>query len=129
MKKTYMYAAAFSLVALTPSFASDVASLTKARDAIDAKIKALGPQIQESFESHAKDIQLDEKCMGEIMTAQGKAENVTDQACLTSWLDSLKAGKAMMVEDRPVFKEMQKLGKARMAVNMKLLEALLAQKK
>lgn len=129
MKKTFMCAAAVSLLSLTPSFANSVEDFIKARDAVEEKMKALGPQIQAEFESHAKEMQLDQTCMQEIMNAQGKAENISDKACLSAWLDSLKAGKAMMIEDRPVFQDMKRLGQARLKINMKLIQALLDQKR
>ena len=131
MKKILVCAsAAVAFFASASSHAVDapIAALIQQRDALQASQKQLSESLMKEIQSHAE-LQVDQKCLGEIMAAQGKAENVTDQACLSSWLETIKAGKALALQERPTFKEMAKNAKALEALNVKLIETLLSQKK
>ncbi|MCA0370182.1 MAG: hypothetical protein LCH26_03655 [Proteobacteria bacterium] len=131
MKTTFIaVSAAVAFFACASSHAVDapIAGLIQQRDALQATQKQLSESLMKEIQSHAE-LQVDKKCLDEIFAAQGKAENVTDQACLASWLETLKAGRALALQERPTFKEIGKNNKALEALNVKIIETLLSQKK
>jgi len=112
------------------AFAQSVADLVKERDALVDKQRQLTESLLGELAQHDGRLKvLGEGCSQKLVDAQLLPEKLEDAACLKAWMEEMQGQLAHRDATKPIGERLEEAHNNVVRANIKIIEALLAQKK